>query len=313
MKRKALIFISLIALLYFAVAASTIVQTTRIKNDPCYRIIDGKPPGYIVEADRVCVPESSGQYESYFRTLEGVDVATFEEVGAGFAKDARHVYYGDAVEDRFDPKTFRHIGNGYVADRALVAYYDRFLEGADSKTFAVFPGNYYYARDENQVYFHDRAIPRADPDSFEAIAEHEEYGRDRKNVYYSGRIVSQANPASLVFLNDRVTKDQRHVFCNGSLLDGLDAETFEQIGRSDYLRDGDTLYYCEKKVEGIDVAAFHVLPATKSDQKNRIRAVWLDTCGTDGKSVVCDGEIWRWEDPEEFFSGEIPELPPYFE
>lgn len=312
MKRKALIFISLIALLYFAVAASTIVQTTRIKNDPCYRIIDGKPPGYIVEADRVCVPESAGQYESYFRTLEGVDVATFEEVGAGFAKDARHVYYGDAVEDRFDPKTFRHIGNGYVADRALVAYYDRFLEGADPKTFAVFPGNY-YARDEKQVYFHDRAIPGADPLSFEVLASQDAYGRDRARVYYSGRIIREADPASLVFLNDRVTKDRRHVFCTGSFLDGLDAETFKQIGGSDYLRDGDTLYYCEKKVEGVDVDALQVFPASKSDQKNRTIAFSPDACGTDGKSVVCYGEIQRWEDPKEFFSGEIPELPPYFE
>lgn len=310
MKRKILIVTVLTA--FILAIGTSFWDAARVRNDPCYRIIDGKTPSYIVEADRVCVPERAGQYESYLRTMEGVDVATFEEIGAGYARDERHVYHGDVIEDRFNPKTFRHIGRGYVADDALIAYYGKFLEGADPKTFVVLSGNY-YARDENQVYFNDRPVPGADPGSFEVLEKQEDYGRDREHVYYSGRMIREADPASFVFLNDRIAKDRAHVFCTGSLLNGLGAETFERIGESDYLRDGDVLYYCEKKVEGVDVDAFHVLPASKSDSRNRTVAISLNDCGTDGKFVVCHGEIRRGEDPAEFFSGEMPELPSYFE
>ena len=268
------------------------------QKDPCYEVVEGKSPTYLVKNDRVCVQYyESALGASFFKTLEGADVNTFREIGYQYAKDKDHVYRGVEIDNSFDPKSFHDIGAGYIADDQQVAYFTEKIPSADSTSFVVLGNGNYYAKDAYQVYYHGDVLQGADARTFQVLGR-EEYAKDAEQVYYADRVIEGADSSSFVRVDLRISHDSHHVFCNGEMMKNLDFQSYERIGTTDYFRDTDSLYYCEEEVEGVNVRKFRALPASHSYSDGSL-SVW-DGCGTDGKVVVCDGKN-RSDDPREFF------------
>jgi hypothetical protein len=143
----------------------------------------------------------------------------------------------------------------------------------------------------------------ADAQTFKVLAPNEEYAKDQYHVYYAGRVLEDIDTASFKFISERFSRDKNHILYNSVVLKDLNANNFQRIGTSDYMRDSDTLYYADTKVEGVNIQNFRVLPASK--ESGGAIGVWEDTCGTDGKVVVCDGRIQEEEDPNTFFSNPV--------
>lgn len=138
-------------------------------------------------------------YESPFgvKVVRGADVATFQPLNDGFARDARHVYFTDEVVAGADPATFvaldfstgrdatsifrassrcvecdhasfRRIDKNWYVDRsaaysALNNGWQR-IEGVDAPSFTVL--NSGFAKDKNYAYHNAWRVPGADPATF---------------------------------------------------------------------------------------------------------------------------------------------------
>ena len=278
-KRSFLAIVALFVLIgSWLITSQRAEDSLRVQHDPCYEIVEGKlSSSYHGKGDWECVVYYETTLgESYFKTLDGADAASFENVGYAYAKDSRHVYDGEKRVDFVDRDSFRFLGSGYYADRERVFYgLSRPLAGADPSSFVVLPGNY-YAKDADHVYFHESELLGADAASFSVITDG--YAKDTGRVYYSGRTIEGAHPEYFKLFNPRCSTDNAHVFCYDTMLDGIDVRTFRPIGDSDYIRDEDTMYYLDRKVDGVNVSAFRI---TSRD------------CGTDGIITVCSGEIKR--------------------
>lgn len=85
--------------------------------------------------------------------LRGADVASFQVLTNGYAKDKKHVYFEKWRLKKSDPATFEQIGS-------------------------------FWGRDARQVYYGNLTMRGADPDSFEIVDEAEYVSRDRNGHFY---------------------------------------------------------------------------------------------------------------------------------
>ncbi len=272
-------------------------------DDPCYARIESKASTYFIRDKFVCVlrdGNGSPVGVSYYGTLDGADAATFTDFGDGCGKDAEHVYCGAEVQSFLNAEKFHEIGKGYAADDRFVTYYGRLVPDADLVSFNVLPGNY-FAKDARRVYRNGTAFEGADSASFTIISDDYELSKDKGRVYYADHVIASADPATFIHIGKRFARDKQHVYCSGEPLIELDVRSYEQVGTSDYLRDVDSLYYCGELVTGVEPSSFMVKPAVKEDRTGHVTSVWTDSCGTDGKVVVCDGKVRANENPVEFF------------
>jgi len=250
--------------------------------------------------------------------LEGADVATFQVVDkwGALAKDAKQVYYRTDVIEGADPVTFEVVGGvgrdkaDYyigpaplrVRDRASFKVLDEKVLGkddhiwahdkldyyvgkqptpiADSATFQVVQS--WYAKDKMQVYFGSAILPMADPASFQGIGgESGEFAKDAKHVYCQGEVVEGCDAATFQFLQYRYAKDSRSAyFCYASsspplALPGSDAATFVVIGPSSqgfgYAKDAKQVYSGANVIPGADPATFVVDPSDPEKASDKHR------------------------------------------
>ncbi|MFA6110877.1 MAG: DKNYY domain-containing protein [Candidatus Latescibacterota bacterium] len=85
-------------------------------GNPCYEVVEGKAPNYVIRGNNVCiVGRSTGLSTSYLKPLEGADAKTFEEIGGGYAKDKNNVYRYGVIVPGANPQTFKipSSGGGY--------------------------------------------------------------------------------------------------------------------------------------------------------------------------------------------------------
>lgn len=82
----------------------------RSYHDPCYEVVEGKITSpYQVKDGRVCVVYYETVFgESFYRTLQGADVDSFEAIGYAYGKDKNRVYKGEEVLEAVDPSTFHN-------------------------------------------------------------------------------------------------------------------------------------------------------------------------------------------------------------
>lgn len=294
-----------IFLVFVFLQGSTFWEERTHSNDPCYTRIDGKSPVYILKNGRVCsIYAETTQGVSYFKTLEGADVNSFQifENGTGYAKDKNHVYYSGEIDDRFDVASFEPVGESYYyRDKYRVVYQRTIIAGADPATFTSFSSPY-HGKDKNHVYYYEKILAEADPITFQTLSEHD-YASDATHVFYTDFFIEGADPKTFRFLRalnfHGYTYDTDQVFANGTWLRNLDAKTFERVENSDYLRDSNSLYYLDKEVVGVDAGAFHTVAVIKKVAPNSFSQ---GSCGTDGKVVVCSGDILEGEDPKTYFN-----------
>jgi hypothetical protein len=278
--------------LFIAFLSSSYVFENYLKEinwtlDPCFEVVDGKGgEGYSIKEGRVCIMREDnaigGGWDPrprwIMRSLEGADGATFVDLGRGFGKDAKRVYWKDKVVEGADPDSFSpfwwNLGKDrdhvysedkvlpldsamlkvwedeYISDNRSVfsLFYDpKKMEGADGATFASVGKG--FGKDKEHVYWKGRVIERADPKTFSVLSP--DVSKDANHVFFEDKIIADADPMTFRLLSKYLARDQKHIFAAGRVIEGADPDTFRSIPKDegpnahtheDYYRDKNAVF-----------------------------------------------------------------------
>jgi len=136
-----------------------------------------------------------------------------------------------AKDKRKNEKTFVNLGNGYSKDDRCVYYFDYPIDKSRAASFEVLAGN--YSRDKNYIYYtmpEKKAILRVEnviPNSFEILGN--DYARDKERIFFKSQIVDRADVKTFVMLKNNYAKDKAGVFFESQYLGRADVKTFELI------------------------------------------------------------------------------------
>lgn len=226
----------------------------------------------------------------YIYLIQGADVATFQTLHQGYAKDRYHVYLkGEEVKDA-DPATFSVVSQDLS----------------------------YFAKDKNFVYKENRRLENIDPEWFRILDGSQlgnKYLVDDKRVWLEAwfkdgngsleiREVSGADPETFVILGGVWGKDKKGAFYGTHFLENSDPDTFEVLGtgyeesyKSSYAKDKNTVYFTYKKVENADPISFRV-----------VDGVWLllDAFGEDDRAAFRNEKLFSKVDLSYFKRGLFP-------
>lgn len=137
----------------------------------------------------------------YNGILHGVDLATFQDMGERNFKDKEHVYSSSGkVIEGVDIATIEDVPGGagfYIKDKDHIFFSDysyqydyKIIEGVDLATFELLGRNPWmgeYAIDSHFVYFGSRKIDAADWESF-AVMPDGNHAKDKNHTYFWGGI-----------------------------------------------------------------------------------------------------------------------------
>ncbi|MEN7549444.1 DKNYY domain-containing protein [Rapidithrix thailandica] len=212
-------------------------------------------------------------YMGVDKPIEEVDVATFEELYHGFAKDQHRLYYEMEPIENSDPDSFRYVDKDLYADNRQVyhiEYYDGYgmldiIEGIDTSKFRRLERGYF--TDDQSVYFYEHPLPEADPSTFEILAYG--YSRDHSRVYYREKLLPGLNTNQLQIIHHCIASDQNQVFYEEQRLDLELAEL--KILDEHYILDNHKVYRDGQLLEGtIDAASFSKINNFFYRDKNHI-------------------------------------------
>ena len=195
----------------------------------------------------------------YYKNLEvtGADVATFQELTNGWAKDKKAVYLEGQKQDYLDAATVKVFPHVYVVDKAAVWVYgtDYYLRAdktnADPATFSVI--SHGYGKDKNGVYYFAQKIVNADIRSFTLLRDSSYpsseglasnwYAKDKNNVYYRSDVIKNADVQSFKYLGDEYAKDKNRVYYGGRMLAiEVDPASFAIVGGG-AIKDSKRVYF----------------------------------------------------------------------
>ena len=202
--------------------------------------------------------------------LEEANPKTAELIGFSLLKDDKNVYYmGEKIKD-VKIKNFEKLGKNYWKNDNKIYYRDKKIENADIMSFKVL--NEYFAKDKNNVYIGNSSIGLwkldkiENPETFEFLSDtintDSFYGKDKYNVYYVNRIflscfgtytwigfkVKRINKDKVEVLNNWFIKDDKNIYFEGKILEGVDYNTFEVLPNGDG-KDKNRSYECLPKDE----------------------------------------------------------------
>ena len=175
-------------------------------------------------------------------------------LGDSYSIYKRNVYYGNEILEGANPKTAELIGFSLLKDDKNVYYMGKKIENADIMSFKVL--NEYSAKDKNHIYRGSEAIDSSlsgkikDPETFEflpnGIIYGTLYGKDKYNVYYIKNKmlncfdssyfiyeVKRINKDKVEVLNNWFIKDDKNIYFEGKILEGVDYNTFEMLPNGD--------------------------------------------------------------------------------
>lgn len=176
-------------------------------------------------------------YPNDFNPVKSAEAKTFEDLGNGYGKDARNVFYQEHIVAGADLATFQSFSTSYWENKPKdyyinkegIFFYQKQLEYLMSK----------YGKDKQHVYSRDCMIEGADPVTFLPLEFG--YSQDAKNVYYNCEKVSGADPKSFKvldqgaqitgadFIRDPYAKDKQHVFSGKDMVTYIDADLVEVL------------------------------------------------------------------------------------
>jgi len=186
--------------------------------------------------------------------LEEANPKTAELIGFSLLKDDKNVYYmGKKIKD-VKIKNFEKLGQNYWKNDNKIYYRDEKIENADIISFKVL--NEDYAKDKNHIYRGSETIDSSlsgkikDPETFEflpnGIIYGILYGKDKYNVYYIKNKmlncfdssyfiyeVKRINKDKVEVLNNWFIKDDKNIYFEGEILEGVDYNTFEVLPNGD--------------------------------------------------------------------------------
>lgn len=178
------------------------------------------------------------------------DPATFEALSDIYGRDKNHVYYWGEILDSVDASSFRIIDEDYTADKNHI-YFNTFkIEKADPETFRII--NKDLAEDKNDYFWQNGALNVVDKKSFVLVP-----NNDNSDEYYWGKdkyraynlpwhvSVSLSDYDSFRPLSVRYAIDNHQVYFRGTVVNGADPNTFEEVAW-DIGQDKNGVYYRNK-------------------------------------------------------------------
>lgn len=225
--------------------------------------------GYEVGSRVVFVTEDRSQQPTLRleQIVRGAHAATFEVLRraaddrgpcAGrqieYGRDHRHVFYHAQRIEGADVRSYTFLEGNYARDRlAVYALGRRLTERVDS--FRILAAG--YATDGRRHFFDDQVIPGR---RFELLGDGSRgYARTARHVYLKGKVLPGAHPASFELFRPEVgiTRDRSSVYQDHQLIEGADAESFEQL-RGYTFKDRHAVYHQGRRLDGIDPASVRV-------------------------------------------------------
>lgn len=165
--------------------------------------------------------------------IAGADPASFQELGGGYARDAKRVYRNGLVIEHADAATFRRIGGSYWRDRQRVFLNGTVVRQADPATFRILEPGMNWGRDARDVYFGTTPVGVVDLATFEIVRDH--WARDSVH-YYSDigptnfyKVI--CDRATFVIINRAYAKDKDRAYWGGKPIEDADVATFESAGK----------------------------------------------------------------------------------
>ena len=154
----------------------------------------------------------------------------------------------------------QNLGDYYSINKGKVYYRDEKIENADIMSFKVL--NEDYAKDKNHIYRGSEAIDSSlsgkikDPETFEflpnGIIYGTLYGKDKYNVYYiKNKMLNCFDSSYFIYEVKRINKDKVEVLNNW------------------FIKDDKNIYFEGEILEGVDYNTFEVLPNGNGKDKNR--------------------------------------------
>ena len=124
--------------------------------------------------------------------LADADPASFQVISGApydyFVKDKYHVWWNEGLLPNADPSTFIVVLDPYAKDSRHVYYGDQLLiPEADPESFSFYPSGI-YVHDNTHVYCVGLSVPGANSSSFIDLGNG--YGKDQQHVWYDGDVVT---------------------------------------------------------------------------------------------------------------------------
>ncbi|MGX9672486.1 DKNYY domain-containing protein [Mycobacterium sp. HM-7] len=198
-------------------------------------------PRVVADADPDSFQKLSSGYardkaQAYYRgaPIAGADVATFDWLNYGWAKDRNHIWAGtQAISD--DPDHFVMINGDLAKDAGAVFCKDRKISD-DPAHFEILhfspdDRNLDYAKDIRTVFYRCAAIPGANAATFRRLNDSVfNYAVDDQRAYYQDRVIAGADPHTLRVLYDAANEgcaaDAEHAYRWDSVIPDVDPRGF---------------------------------------------------------------------------------------
>lgn len=233
---------------------------------------------------------NNGYY--YGKLIEGADGSELENLGLGYAKDNKKVFFQGIEIENADAETFKERerfvpifsdkNHGYYDGKRLtLSEADELGEFLSKGIGGKDLGNNY--REYNgRIYYWDTAggqavasmVPvDANLETFVSVDNSycqwnrtitkydpcRRFGKDDKKVFYESFELEDADPATFQILEGMFTKDKNYVFYDTQKVEGIDSGTFQTMGMGQYGKDDSIVIYRNTKIGGADPQTFEVL------------------------------------------------------
>lgn len=159
--------------------------------------------------------------------MAGSDVATFQILGHGYAKDSKHVYLNGHILDYADPSTFKLTDNAPVpvattqpkeAETTNTEKKDDEKPSLLDIVLGTDETESRYAVDGDKVTYDGTTIKKADAKTFKYVGG--EYAADKHHAYYKGKILGNAwGIGQFKYRGNGYASDGIHWYCNGKEVD----------------------------------------------------------------------------------------------
>lgn len=166
--------------------------------------------------------------------LPMADERSFVELGFGYAKDWRYVYWEGRVLPYVDPMGFRLLPpgrTGTILPRPDdEPWYPQSIEG--------------YKVINNKVFFNGKQVD-ATASNFTELGGG--YAKDAFSVFFMGRKLTDASPSSFVHVGGGYYKDAWNVFFDGRKVPDVSVSSFKYDGNG-YAHDAFQVYHYGRKI-----------------------------------------------------------------
>lgn len=162
--------------------------------------------------------------------LRGADIASFEVLKWGLARDKKKVFKGLNVI-KANPLTFRQLTSLYSTDGEEVFYDTRVVPKADPATFK-FLGGQSWAKDKNRVFFQAEIITGPDPETSRVVG-HVLVDASAAYTEVYGKAIAGLDAATVEHVGSSYYRDKSRVYCTsaGGFIEGADRDSFEKLPR----------------------------------------------------------------------------------